>query len=134
MNKIREKMYTILIIYHIICTYVYLRLSENKISNLSSSIRMYIVIIWLENSTSDGRMRKCNEIRFKTYCIVPTYCNILYYTLAYSKKINPWRCSGRFMFNLNFISVFSLFQNYLPLQLGQGLNSDHPRMLSAKFG
>ena len=35
---------------------------------------------------------------------------------------------------LNFVNVFSLFHNYLPLELGKGLNLDHPRMLSAKFG
>ena len=32
------------------------------------------------------------------------------------------------------ISSNLLFQNYLPLKLGKGLNPDHPRMLSAKFG
>ena len=34
--------------------------------------------------------------------------------------------------DLNFVNVFSLFHNCLPLELGKGLNPDHLRMLSAK--
>ena len=34
----------------------------------------------------------------------------------------------------NFLNVFSLFPNYLPLKKGGALNPLHPRMLLAKFG
>ena len=33
----------------------------------------------------------------------------------------------------NFVNVFSLIHNYLPLEIKKGLNPDHPRMLCAKF-
>ena len=36
--------------------------------------------------------------------------------------------------DLNFVNVFLLFHNYLPLKHGKGLNPDHQSMLSVKFG
>ena len=36
--------------------------------------------------------------------------------------------------DLDFVNVLSLFHNHLTLELGKGLNLDHPRMISANVG
>ena len=51
-------------------------------------------------------------------------------------KLAQWFWRRRF---LNFVNVYSLFHNYLPLEKGvafirRNLNPFHPRMLCAKFG
>ena len=43
--------------------------------------------------------------------------------------LTQWFLIRRF---LNFVNVYSLFRNYLPLE--KGLDSHHPSMLCAKFG
>ena len=52
-------------------------------------------------------------------------------------KLAQWFWRRRFF---NFVNIFSLFRNYLPLEKGRALhlkknlNPLHPRMLCAKFG
>ena len=46
-------------------------------------------------------------------------------------KLAQWLWRRRF---LNFVNVYLLFRNYLPINLRKNLNHLHPTMLCAKFG
>ena len=74
----------------------------------------------------------------RTWPIIWTNLNSLHPRMLCAKLRWNWPCgSGEFFF-LNFINIYLLFHNCLPLRkvmnLHSNLNSHYPRLLWAKFG